>query len=282
MIALLLFALLQEPAVTGAANPAPAPAAAALPPASDPAAVALLAQLAASQYPQGAGRALDGFDVQLNWRERGEQVQEFGLGLNYSRRGSEKVAIRIQDRSRGTEVRKGFDGARFWLEQGEEARIDLSGADFEQDRKEIDEAIEFSSDLLLVLDLHAFARQAVGLSLTLDPAQQRVLAGQLRRLDKMWEFSILLPAKDPAEGLQPLEIRLREPNADPLTQAEQAYLVDRRFKLDKFKRFHGRSVPQKIHEFAPDEEEAARILEVHDLHWEDQPLPPPPAPKKAQ
>jgi len=286
MIALLLLATLQDPGAVSA-PPAPAvPAAPKAPAASDPAAVALLARLASVQHADGAARAVDGFDVQLTMQEKGEQPQEFDLGLNYSRRAGERVVMRILDRGRGTEVKKGFDGSLFWLEEekepGKVVRQDLSGHEYEQDRASIDEAMAFGSDLLLVLDFHAFARQAEGLKLSLGPAQERVLSGRVRRAGGLWDFSILLPAKDPPEGLQPLELTLRQPNEDPLTSAEQPFLVDRRFQLSAFKRFQQRAVPQVIREYAAGAEEPARILEIRDLRWEDLPYVPPPAPKPAQ
>ncbi len=283
MIAQLLFALLQDPSAV-VAPPAPPPAAPQAPAASDPAALALLARLATAQHAGGAARVVDGFDVQLVMRERGEQPQEFDFGLNYSRRAGERVAVRIVDRNRGTEVKKGFDGSLFWLEEekepGKVVRQDLSGHEYEQDRASIVEALDFASDLLLVLDFHAFARQAESLTLSAGPAQERMLQGRVRRAGGLWDFSILLPPTDPPEGLVPLELRLRQPNEDPLTAAEQPFLVDRRFKLLKFKRFQQRAVPQEIQEFDADAEEPARILEIHDLRWEDLPYAPPPAPAK--
>lgn len=278
MIAILLLALCQGDKVP----PGAPPAVAATPVVSDPAAVALLARLADVQHKDGATRVVDGFDVQLVMRERGEQPQEFELGLNYSRRAGERVAMRILDRSRGTEVKKGFDGTLFWLEEEKEpgkiVRQDLSGHEYEQDRDSIDEALAFAADLLLVLDFQAFARQAEGLTLGAGASMERILSGHIRRSSGLWDFSILLPASDPPEGLQPLELTLRQPNPDPLTAKDQPFLVDRRFQLGKFKRFQQRSVPQEIQEFAPGEEEPARILEIHDLRWEDLPVPAPAKP----
>lgn len=274
MIALLLLPFLQEPAAS-AAPPAPPVAAP-----SEPAAAALLARLAAAQFKDGAGRAVDGFDVQLVLRERGEQVQEFDFSLGYSRRQGETVIISILDRNRGTQVRKGFDGKIYWLEEvdeeGQAPRQDLSGHEFEEDREAINDSLELAADLLLVLDLHSLARAAEGLSLTAGAAKERILSGRVRRGASLWEFNLILPEKDGAEGPAPLEVQLRQPNPDPLLAAEQPFVQDRRLKLDKYRRFLGRSVPQEIREFAPGAEEAARILEIHDLHWVDLPLPPPP------
>lgn len=281
MIALLLLSLLQESATSAApaAPPVPAP--------SDPAAVALLARLAAIQYAGGAARQVDGFDVQLVLRERGEQPQEFDFGLNYSRRAGERVAIQILDRNLGTEVKKGFDGSAYWLdtvnEAGKPVRQDLGGHEFEQDREAIDESIELAADLLLVLDLHSLSRQAEGLSLSNDVTKERLLSGSVHRGGSLWEFTIVLPEKDPAEGPQPQEIRLRQPNPDLLKAPEQPFLQDRSFRLGKFKRFRERSVPQEIQEYQPGMEAPSRILEIHDLRWADllfSPPAPSPSPPK--
>ncbi len=273
MLAVLLLSLCQDPtAIPPAAAQVPAV------PASDPAAAALLAAMAAAQHAAASAREVDGFDVQLNLRERGEQPNEFDLGLNYSRRKGENLRISLFDRGKGTRVEKGFDGKSYWLQEEDGPRRDLSAHEFAQDRASIDDALEFSADLLLLVDLASLARRAEGLRLEPAPAGQRRLAGQVRRGGHLWEFTLVLPAEDQPQALLPLALELREPNPDAQAAAKEPFLQQRRFLLANFGTFQGRTVPQTITEMDPaaaDEEEAVmRILELRSLQWADVPLTP--------
>lgn len=269
----LLLLLAQDPI---ADPPPPAPPPAAVP--EDPAARALLLALAQRQYAAGAEREVFAFDVQLNLRERGEQVNEFDLGLNYTRKAGELLKLSLYDRVRGTRVEKGFDGRVYWLREDEGPQRDLSAHEYAEDRAAIDEAIELAADLLMVLDLSALARRATALRLTQAADGTRTLDGLVPRGGKTWEFTMSLGPADAADAWQPRALDLRERNPDPEAARETPILQHRRFTLEQYKAFAGRSVPQVITELDPAVEDpvegALRILELRALQWEDRAFAP--------
>jgi hypothetical protein len=260
------------------------PAVAAAP--SDPQAAALLQAVADAQYAAGAGRAVDGFDVDLNLRERHDDTpNEYDFGLQYSCRAAETVVVRLHDPDKGTRVEKGFNGRSYWLRDLNDSQAplqDLSAHEFEQDRAAIDESLEFSADLLLVLDLAALARAAEGLRLTRGPQRERLLAGSVRRGEHLWQFTLVLPEQDGADGPLPAEMFLRHPNPDPEASAERSVLIERHLRLAEYRRFDGRAIPLIVTEILPpaanepqDEPDIpppSRIIEIRSLRWVDQPL----------
>lgn len=260
------FAAFQEPE---AAPAAPAPAA---PLPSDPAAVELIRAVAAAQHPQHAERAVDGFAVELQLREYGETPHDYGFGLSYSAHGAETLVLRIDDPERGGTVRKGWDGKRHWLQEGDGPIQDLGGHEYEQDREAIEDALDLSHDLLLALDFGALAREAEGWTLAEGPEKERLLGGRVRRRGHLWDFTLVLPAADGKLGPLPSDLFLRRLNEDPETRAEQPVLLERHVAFTHYKRFAGRATPQNLHEFLPGETEPARTLEVRDLRWTDSPV----------
>ena len=259
----LLLPLLQEAA--------PAPAA---PPPSDPAAVALLHAVAGAQYAAHAGREVQGFHIELRLREFGETPHDYGFAMLYSATDGEQLTIQIDDPERGNRVRKGFDGKRYFLQEGDGPQQDLAAREYEQDVKSIDEALELSQDLLLTLDLAALARLATGLKLTAGPAQERLISGSVQRSAQPWDFTLVLPEADGPLGPLPSDLFLRKRNTDPATVAAQPVLLERHVAFAHYKRFRERAVPQLVHEFLPDASDPMRTLEVHDLRWQDAPLAP--------
>ncbi len=270
----LIFVLAQAPATT----PAPAP--------SDPQAAALLQAVADAQYAAGVGRAVDGFDVDLNLRERHDDTpNEYDFGLQYSCRAAATVVVRLHDPDKGTRVEKGFNGRSYWLRDLNDDKAplqDLSAHEFEQDRAAIDEALEFSADLLLVLDLAALSRAAEDLRLASGPQRERLLAGSVRRGEHLWQFTLVLPEQDGADGPLPSEMFLRLPNPDPEARAEQPAPIERHLRLAQYRRFNGRAIPLIVTEILPpsaDEPQddpdlppPSRIIEIRSLRWVDQPL----------
>jgi hypothetical protein len=260
----LLLPLLQEPAA------APAPPAA--PPVSDPAAVALLHAIAGAQYAAHDGRELQRFSLELRLREFGETPHDYGFAMSYSATDGERLTIQIDDPERGNRVRKGFDGKRYWLQEGDGPLQDLAAREYEQDVKAIDEALELSQDLLLTLDLASLARHATALRLTAGPAKERLISGRVQRGAQPWEFTLVLPEADGPLGPLPSDLFLRQRNTDPA--AAQPVLLERHVAFTHYKRFKERAVPQNVHEFLPEVVEPMRTLEIYDLRWEDAPLAP--------
>jgi hypothetical protein len=274
MLLALIPLLTQDPGVDPAPPAPPAPIAVA----EDPAARALLQAVAQRQHAGGGGREVFAFDVQLNLRERGEQVNEFDLGLNYTRKSGELLKLSLFDRVRGTRVEKGFDGRTYWLREDEGPQRDLSAHEFAEDRQAIDEAIELAADLLLVLDLATLGRRAADLRLTTEANGERVLNGRVPRGERTWEFALRLAPSAAPDALQPRGLDLRERNPDVESAREIPYLQHRRFTLENYKAFQGRSVPQVITELDPAIEDPVegtlRILELRALQWEDRALAP--------
>lgn len=270
-LALLLALPLQEDPAAGVEPAKPLP--------SDPAAAALLAAVATAQFAGHAGREVDGFGVELRLREFGEAPHDYGFGLSYARRGPlEDLVLRVDDPERGASVRKGWDGTRYWLQEGDAPRQDLSAREFEADRDSIDEALELAADLLLALDFAELARRAEGLALAAGPEGGRLVSGRVRRGGHLWDFTLALPARDGALGPLPSDLFLRRLNEDPATQAAEPVLLERHIAFSHYKRFAGRATPQLLHEFLPGETAPARTLEVHDLRWTDAALKPASAP----
>jgi hypothetical protein len=150
--------------------------------------------------------------------------------------------------------------------------VDLGAREYEQDRASILEALDLSADLMLALDYGALARQAEGLALAAGPAGERIVAGRVRRGERLWGFRLVLPSADGPLGPLPADLFLDQINEDPQTRAEQPVLLERHVAFAHYKRFDGRAVPQLLHEFLPGESAPARTLEVHDLRWTAAPL----------
>lgn len=263
MMLALLLPLLQEPSTP--------PAAPAIP---QPDASELLLAIASAQYAGHAGREVKRFGIELGLREFGETPHEYGFGLSYSTTGGESLTLQIDDPERGNRVRKGWDGKRHWLQENEGPLQDLGAREFDQDRQSIDEAIELSADLMLMLDYATLARRATELTLSVGPEQRRVLSGKVQRREHSWEFVLVLPDQPGALGLLPDALLLRQLNPDPLTRAERPVLLERHIAFSGYKRFNGRAVPVRVDEFLPEDELPARTLELYDLRWEDAALTP--------
>ena len=108
----------------------------------------------------------------------------------------------------------------------------------------------------------------------MGPEQERLITGQVKRGAHLWDFTLVLPAKEGPLGPLPSDLFLRQLNADPETQAEQPVILERHIAFTHYKRFKERAVPQLVHEYLPGETQPARTLELHDLRWDDAALAP--------
>lgn len=248
MLALLLhFALGQEPA---------APAA----PASDPAAVELFRAAAAAQFLGAEAKPVEGFQVQLTLLERGETRREVDLGIRYRHEGG-AIRMSVADSERGGTVQKGYDGRRYWLRDGEQPLLELSGREFGRDREAIDDARALCDEMLLLMDLRRLEPNAQELRVEAGSDGSQLLHGRWPRGGETWSFTLQLAA-----DLTPLELRLTPPAA-PDAPARPA----QRFLLRHYAEFERRRVPQLIEEYHDPGEYPVRILEVRKLHWRTPP-----------
>lgn len=255
--------------VQESASAAPAPAAV---PASDPAATALLREVAATQFASEERRLVDGFQLEVFLRERGERPNDVRFNLDFNLREGERIALRIDDPERGR-VDKGFDGRDYWLKEPQKERQLLNGHEFEKDREGIDEALDLCQDLLLVLDVAQLERRSRALSLDAEAeAEAPVLRGELRRADGRW-LPFVLELRRTEDGVEPTQLSLGTPPAPAPAEGEAAEAAPpaeeeipyQRFRLLAWNELDGRRIPQVVQMFdLPDPGTLpGRILEIH-------------------
>ncbi|PCJ54879.1 MAG: hypothetical protein COA70_04095 [Planctomycetota bacterium] len=214
-------------------------------------AAALMAEVAAAQYPAKKGELVDGMNMKVEATEYGEHPHVVGFSVMYTKFGAEQLELIIEDPERGGTVAKGFDGRDYWLREGlgegqGEAQI-LSGHEFTKDREAIDEAMDLCSDLLLLIDIHNLKRRQPPKSLTILENGVRVLQGELRRPDGLiWDYSLSIPAG----SLQPSALEIRHNTAAVVdadgVETKAAVSLYQRFEMSYYNRFDGRNVAQMI------------------------------------
>lgn len=259
MFVALLFgipALLQDPS-PAAGNPAEAEA--------------VFRRAIEAQVVAGPRAPVTGFYVRLNLREREEAAREVLFEHLYTRAEGGLVVQRMTNPEGGVAVEKGFDGKRFWMltaEAGGEPEFqDLSGKrEFTEDRAAIDEAMEMSERLLLILDLDRLKEQARNLELRPGP-KGPALSGRLALDGKAWTFRLELEAGT----LKPLALGLIPPAGQAETAgADAAGRVW--FVMRGHQDIEGRLIPRRIDVFHgergayPDQ-----ILEIRQLLWREPP-----------
>jgi len=237
---------------------------------SDPKAVAFLRQLAQDQFQSEQRRLVDGFQLQVYLRDRGENPREVGFTLDYRQRDGESIGLRIDDPERGR-VDKGFDGRDYWLKEAEGERQLLNGHEFAKDRESIDEALDLCQDLLLILDVAQMESRSRSLQwlqgIGGEEPTPSVLSGELRRADGKW-VPFRLEVAHLEQGLLPTRLDFGKP-ASTLENVpkDPEALPFQRFELKAWKTFDGRNVPQIVDILDSHQPEAfpVRSLEIHDF-----------------
>ena len=226
---------------------------------------ALMYEVAAAQFSDVNATAMTQFGVQLFLRERGEHPREFGFLLNYASHPQEIFELAIDDVESNTQVRKGFNGKEYWLSQAGEEKQILSGREFTEDRQAIDEGLELSSDLMVLLDLRQFADNNPPTKLITSDVGTRILEGTITRQQQLYTYRIHLDA----EQMLPSMVDFI------LYDDEQQQVQFQRFSTLAYKAYAGRQIPQVLCEFDSDDSKALpqRIYEIHDLSWGPHPPP---------
>lgn len=232
-------------------------------PLQDEGASQLLERAVAAQFPNGKQQRVHGFRMLLNLRERSEVRQEFDLLHLYRAAGPGGVALirsRLDDTDRGTQIQKGFDGKRYWLADGTGEVQWLEGREFTLDREAIDDSLQLTEDLLLLLHLDALRLRATRLALLPDCPEGRVgVGGVLKREDRVWRFALELHA----DTLRPAELRLI-----PRVEAQETDPPPSiRFVLDMHGVMEGLQFPRRIQQFVNDQTQPIRILEIKRFEW---------------
>jgi hypothetical protein len=235
---------------------------------------ALMHKVAAAQFGEENATAMTQFGVQLFLRERGEHPREFGFFLNYASHPQEIFELAIDDVESNTQIRKGFNGKEYWLSQAGEEKQILSGREFTEDRQAIEEGLELSSDLMVLLDLRQFADNNPPTKLTTSEDGTRILEGTITRQQQLYTYRIHLDA----EQMLPSMVDFI------LHDDEQQQVQLQRFSTLAYKAYAGRQIPQVLYEFNSDDSEALpqRIYEIHDLSWGPHPPPPSDGKKPSQ
>ncbi|MDA0667978.1 MAG: hypothetical protein O3A95_08745 [Planctomycetota bacterium] len=244
-----------------------------LPPDTSKEAAALMAKVAADQFPTGKGKLVDGLNMKVEAEEHGEHPHVISFTVIYTKFGAEQLELIIEDPERGGTVAKGFDGRDYWLREGlregeGKAQI-LSGHEFTKDREAVDDAMNLCSDLLLLVDIHGLERRQPPEALSVLESGARVLSGSLRRhSSQLWDYSLVIPAN----SLEPSALEVRhwtpaEVDADGV-ETKAAVLLYQRFEMSFYKRFDGRNVPQAIDVFhSLDSELPDQSIILDRFHW---------------
>jgi len=255
---------------TPAAPAAQAEVAPAAPVPSDPKAVAFLRQLAQDQFQSEQRRLVDGFQLQVYLRDKGESPREVGFTLDYRQRDGESIGLRIDDPERGR-IDKGFDGRDYWLKEAEGEHQLLNGHEFAKDRESIDEALDMCQDLLLILDVAQMETRSRSLQLLPGQGGEKpapsVLSGELRRADGSW-VPFALEVTHQEDSLLPTLLDFgKPPSLLQEAPANPEGLPFQRFELRLWKTYDGRNVPRLIDIFDSNSPEAlpVRMLEIHDF-----------------
>lgn len=236
---------------------------------------ALLEKVAEAQFSTPAARLVDSIELNVVLQERGEHPRVVSFAVLYSQRDGDKLELVIDDPERGTRVSKGFEDRDYWLREDGKERQSLSGHEFTEDRKSIDEAMDLCSDLLLLVDVRGLQRRDKPTALTTLEDGTRILSGQMRRPDGLlWDYRMTIPS----DALLPssLEVQhvLEMEKVDSSESSEPALpqVLYQRFQLLGYKAFKGRMAPQIIDIYdGPEEPFPARRIELHRFQWWDTP-----------
>lgn len=234
-------------------------------------AAALLEEVAEAQFPKAAGKFVDSIDLEVVLHERGEHPRDVNFEVGYSQRGGDRLTLIIDDPNRGTRVAKGFADRDYWLRENGGEKLILSGHEFTEDRKSIDEAMDLCSDLLMLVDVRGLQRRDKPTALNTLEDGTRILVGQMRRPDGLlWDYHLTIPAT----ALQPssLEVRhvLEMEKVDSSESSEPVIpeVLYQRFEMLHYKAFKGRQAPQIINMYdSPEQVLPARTLELHRFGW---------------
>ena len=196
------------------------------------------------------------FDLQLFLRDRGEHPREFSFYLHYSKGPKEVFEIVVDDIEKNIQVRKGFDGKNYWLEEQGKTKTILSGHEYTEDRAAIEDGINLSNDLLLFLDFKQFSKKYPPGKIIFGENNLKTISGTLVRKGESWDYSIKSKDKE-----LPFQIDFSKKNNEGKRVDHQ------RFELLAYKAYQGRKIPQIIYEFQPEEKLPSRIYEIHDIVW---------------
>ncbi|MGB0953246.1 MAG: hypothetical protein ACPG31_08460 [Planctomycetota bacterium] len=271
-----------EPApVTETEVPAPAPqvtveeeVSAPVVPAQDTSkeAAALLEKVAEAQFPKAAGQYVDTIDLGVVLHERGEHPRDVSFAVFYSQRGGDKLELIIDDPDRGTRVAKGFSERDYWLREDGGDKVLLSGHEYTEDRKSIDEAMDLCSDLLLLVDVRGLQRRDKPTALTTLEDGTRILSGQMRRPDGLlWDYRLAIPADSLHPSFLEVQHVLEMEKVDSSESSDPIIpeVLYQRFEMIGYKAFKGRQAPQIIDMYYSPEESLmpARSIELHRFEW---------------
>ena len=252
----------------------------AAPAVSQSAAEQLLEEAAQAQLSRQGVAEVAGFTVSLNLRERGEAPREVDLKLFYRSDDGGLIRLLLDEPDRGVRVAKGFDGKTYWLKEQDKETLDLSSREFAQDREAIDEAIELSEQLLLLLDLNQLERMASDLRIkelevpeddaeaAARAARIQILSGRVKLGSQIRLFDLEL---DRQAKLAYALVLYPPPTGSTNSEAERPPI--QRFELGYYKDFEGRLMPSVIQEYQgiPKPELPIRLLELHRLTWREPP-----------
>jgi len=220
--------------------------------AADPAqeAAELLQAVAEAQFPSKKGVYVDGLNMKVQANQLGEHPRLVEFNVFYTTVGGEELELIIDDPDRGGRVAKGFSGRDYWLSEGDNKRLTLSGHEYTKDREAIDEAMQLCSDLLLLVDLRSLIRydSPQGLS-TLEDGTRIVFGAKQLSDGLLWDYRLAIPG----DSLQPSWLEVQHVTAAKLdadgTEIEAPQVLYQRFEMIAYKRFAGRNVAQGIRVF---------------------------------
>ncbi len=219
----------------------------------------LMHEVANAQLSDAHDLTMTNFNIELFLRDRGEHPREFGFFLQYANSPREIFELIIDDVENNTQVRKGFNGKQYWLQQSGEDKQILSGHEFTEDRQAIEDGIDLSADLMLLLDLHQLANHNPPSKLSTTKNGTRILEGTVTRQQQLYTYRIHIKADE----ILPSMIDFI------LFDDEHQQLQFQRFATLAFKPYDGRQIPQVIYEFADADSESLprRIYEIHNMTW---------------
>ncbi len=216
---------------------------------------------------------IEGFQLDINLRERGDQRNDLDIQLDYQQADGGTIKLRLDDPNRGVSVSKGFDGKRYWLKEHNGELINLAAREFTQDREAIDQALELCERLRLIFDLRYLGTQCQELSLE-EQDQQTIIRGKFPAQGLVHHLELIFNSKT----LQLEQLFIKVPKAKELdgedtdaaitTDNKPEWQSQTRFELSYYRDFAGLMAPQLIHQFIPDRKMPTRIVEIHQLKWQ--------------
>ncbi|MDP6850282.1 MAG: hypothetical protein QGH51_00530 [Planctomycetota bacterium] len=252
-----------------------------------PEAVQLLDKAAKKQNGTKRSDPIGGFHLNLNIRERGQSRNDYDLELDFAA-GREQIRISLEDSKRSTRISKGFDGKSYWLKEPDNALLHLDGREFSQDREAIEQAIEFSNRLLLLLDFKYLPEACEGLWLRENEAGPSIRGSLLLHGELTYFYLILNPETLLTDRLRIGKPALDEKGTTIWEGSEPVFTQLTEYELLHYRDFKGLYAPQILREFhilpapipkadsSPKTPSPSRIVEVHGLDWQNPPNTSPP------